>query len=671
MTAHRTWVSPTDSSDAVQALVAKAREQFPERFADPQRHVANEFDAPDWEIHHLRTAQGSKGNANLAFRERNPTGRRSRQKMPPLPPHFAEVVKAWVVLEAQGIADMGIKTSAMRLLWESLKASGKAERFRWEGLRDRDFDRAEQYMKLLKMQDNTIHSYAKEFPRIASFVQDIGGVYLPKSTVEWVKATALPMNVMTADERKERADALEISDAMIRGLGRVYRETQGDEDADRYLLLVVALLFVTGLRIGELVHLPVDCFQEWEENGEERFAIRFWNEKTGGTERLWGYRDLTPLGAALAKLVILELQQLTATARDRARMLEAQPGRAPLPGYSPTDELSTSELARALGYKTTDGFAVYARSIGLRATVPRRGAEPARYRVSDVEAALAADRTQEIVFEFPNGQVQRLSETLLISWRYFFHAGRGVSPIFVDQLTDAQIQRFLGGSPDADRYRVKSLFERYDIREENGTICRVHSHQFRHWLNDTANREGMSEYQVTLWFGRKSVAHTRPYLKSGPEVLRNEVRARLAKGELAGPKAEMFNALPTDRREAFLNGIIQAAQYTPIGWCVRNFSVTPCDRNLACVGCFDYLHTKNDPEERAALDSLEKKELQAIADIAVREAAGKPVLESYKRMHEEKLADIRQIKAGDDDASIEDGAAVQPFADRPTRFEPL
>ena len=72
-----------------------------------------------------------------------------------------------------------------------------------------------------------------------------------------------------------------------------------------------------------------------------------------------------------------------------------------------------------------------------------------------------------------DGSFQLLSETLLITFRSFFHPGRVVFPLLVQPIRISHIADFLsggGGTPSA--------FERFGIREADGSFCRITSHQF-------------------------------------------------------------------------------------------------------------------------------------------------------------------------------------------------
>src|SRR5437016_7408652 len=76
-----------------------------------------------------------------------------------------------------------------------------------------------------------------------------------------------------------------------------------------------------------------------------------------------------------------------------------------------------------------------------------------------------------------------LSETLLIMFRNFFHPDRAVFPLLVQPIRISHIADFLSGGGGAP-----SAFERFGIREANGSFCRITSHQFRHWLNYIADK---------------------------------------------------------------------------------------------------------------------------------------------------------------------------------------
>src|SRR5262249_25565530 len=129
------------------------------------------------------------------------------------------------------------------------------------------------------------------------------------------------------------------------------------------------------------------------------------------------------------------------------------------------------------------------------------------YRAGEVEAYLLTERVEHLwTLDRHDGTYQMLSESLFISFQNSFHAARQPSPLLVEPMTSCYLVEFMTGKKGA-----KSAFERFGICEENGTWCKMTSHQFRHWLNDLADKGGLPMELQTRWMGRENPRDTQAY----------------------------------------------------------------------------------------------------------------------------------------------------------------
>jgi hypothetical protein len=137
-------------------------------------------------------------------------------------------------------------------------------------------------------------------------------------------------------DRERRAARLP-SEAAMCAVADVYA-THAVEPRDRLIACVLALLVATGMRIGEVLTLPADCLVSQGEGAERTWGIRFNKEKSKGRRRTLETRWLTPRQSELAQAAVAEVRALTAAARARASVLEANPNTVPLPGVGPDVE---------------------------------------------------------------------------------------------------------------------------------------------------------------------------------------------------------------------------------------------------------------------------------------------------------------------------------------------
>ena len=114
------------------------------------------------------------------------------------------------------------------------------------------------------------------------------------------------------------------------------------------------------------------------------------------------------------------------------------------------------------------------------------------------------------------------------------------------------------------------------ICEDDGTPCRITTHQFRHWLNDLADKGGMPVEVLTRWMGRSFARDTQDYRHATVDERLAWLKDSIRSGSVTGHMAEVYRQLPVGERERFLDGQIQAMHVTPLGICIHDFAVEPC-----------------------------------------------------------------------------------------------
>jgi hypothetical protein len=637
-------------SNAIQDLICLGREAFATALPGSQHN----FDAASWNIKDLTDRFKAKREDRIYFTRYGTTD-------DPLPAFYANVIKSWVILERQSISNMSHRVDAARVLWEAvlMRRGGAPLAFRWENLSEEDLNQAELFMCERKWALSTTHKQAIRLLTLANFLA-ARKICHP---LYYVIQTPRPQDLHnhTIEGQNERMSKLPSMRA-IEGLADLYHE-KAKEPRDRLRLAAIALLVVSGLRIGELLTLPENCEFRETRNGKPAYGLRYYAEKTRGGEKFFDIRWLTPVGAELAQRAIAEIRKITSEARTRARILEQYPDRVPLPGFSETDQLRSKQLTRLLGFAHRQN--IY--SISNNHLPCHRDAQGVFYYASDVEAYLLSMRIDPLwIVNRRDGTYQLLSETLLIAFRHFFKPG-ATSILLVEPLSFGTINHFLSSSSWG-----RSVFERFNIQEENGSYCKVTSHQFRHWLNDIADKGGLPIDLQTRWMGRQHANDTKAYLHSTVEERLTWLKEGIREGKICGPVARVYFELPADERDEFLEGQIQAVHITPMGICIHDFAINPCPYHLNCArGCSEYLRTKGDQRERAYLIQVKRKTekaLDAVTEQVITEN-GETAL-AWIQHYKETLAGTEAALAVDDDPAVPEGSIVRPFDGKPTRFQP-
>lgn len=429
-----------------------------------------------------------------------------------------------------------------------------------------------------------------------------------------------------------------------------------EDDQDRLLFAIVKLLVALGFRINEALTLPVDC---WRVNEEGRSYLIYWPEKGGPLLPKW---IPTPT-VELVQDAVETLWELTEEARQRARVLEADPTRVPLPGgHRSSDLLGTAELSKEFRMDRSN-VRKFLNRLGISPHTKSGGTSGKAWlwKVDDLERSLVKDLPDHrYEMDLLTGGRQRLSESLCIMPK-IPHNG-SPSLLTVRSVTAARVENFLvSGKPHEG-----SVFERYGLFDENDKPWSISTHQFRHWLNTVAHKGGLSDMELARWMGRRDVRQNRQYQHLNAEERIERVKEGVRNGEMFGPISEVYNRLPEGEREQFLDAAVEAAHVTPYGSCTHNFATKPCEYYVQCVtGCESYLRTKGDQRE---VVYLEQEKRQADHNIEAAENADQEEwseaanwIESERRRRD----GIERALAIEDDQHTADGERVQVFPESP------
>lgn len=588
-----------------------------------------EFDSLVWQIVHLNKLNISRTNPRLYFTYYG------TQDLP-LPIKFTEIVKSWLLLGlGSNVKVLAVRLDTVRVLWKAIihRRQDDEELFNWDNLSFEDINQTELIMREIWAKSTTY----KRMTMLLAFLRFLESrslIYPINYTIQTPRIE--DSNRFTIAGQEESLKKLPTDNA-LEGLADIYHK-YATELSDRLLICAIALLAVTGFRIGELLTLPVDCEVEEDRNGISRYGLRFYKEKPGSQERKFETRWITPVGAELVKKAIIEIKEITFLFREQAKLLEQNPDRFPLKGYKWNDKLSSRELADLLGFKNTE-------TTNFEIKTGQKEGKYYYYPIVDVESYLLSRRVKNLwTLDRNDGTHQMLSETLLIAPKNFFHAQRGVINLLIEPVTVAHIGDFISGNPN-----VKNVFEKFGIKENNGNTCKITSHQFRHWINTIAIKGGLSTETLTRWMGRDNPKDTEAYIHFTQEEKINFVKEGIKNNSVKGVLSEAYFYLSKDERDIFLDGQIQAVHFTHLGICTHDFAVSPCKYHLNCVrGCPDYLRTKGNQKERQQLVQI-KGRTQLALESALKKGE---MAEGWVRHHAETIDGLNVALSVDDHLDI-------------------
>jgi hypothetical protein len=632
----------SDSSGTLVRLVSKGKQNF--KLVFPEAEHA--FDSSAWNVLHLRDRSVSNSNPRLYFT-------RSGTTDDALPKHYAQVVKSWLISEYEiGTRSAVQPLDAARILWGAILArrNNNSNNFQWENLCDEDLNQAEILM-LERWGQSTTYKCTSHLLSLSRFAAR-NAISRPLYYVPQTPRVE-DSNRHTIAGREERKARLPSSNS-LQGLAEIYGIAS--DPPDQLLSAAIAITAAAGFRVGELLTLPYDCEIEEERAGKPRYGLRYYKEKNKGDEKLFAIRWLTPIQSELARDAIARIRSLTEIPRQRARLLESNPDRVLISDNVASPRLTARDVASQLGFKCSEG--VY--SIPADKLKRSRDTNGVFYSITDVEAYLLKRRVRRLwTVDRRNGSYQMLSETLLIAPKNFFHTTRGTMPLLIEPVTVQHISDFLGGKAES-----KSAFERFNFTEADGSFCQMNSHQLRYWLNDIADKGGLPVDTLTRWMGRENPRDTEAYRFETADEKCKRIQEGIRSGEIRGHLSELYFSLPEEERDVFIESQVESVHFTPMGICVHDYSLSPCDRHLNCVRgtCPDYLRTKGNQKERNNLIQIVRNTESSLKRAqAEAQANNGNLAPAWVKHHQDTIAGAKTALAIDDDLEIKDGAMIRPF----------
>lgn len=501
----------------IDEMVSIARRKF------PQLYPGQNFDAQLWEIRHLMERPYVGGNNNLIFTMLDLKGHRPlRDPVNALPPHFSEVLKSWIVLHSNVSVSFNIsRLYGARYLWKFLitEQPERALCFEWGSLTESDLLAIEYFLrnrcttpKGRLLSPSSIRLIMSRIQALVDFLTSRGIC----RRINYAIQTASTREASTRQiEAKQRAAEEKLpSPGVLEALADIYyRVTTAPTGtiSDRVLILIsgVAILMLTGIRIGELVTMPFDCEIDEQVSSADgspasRYGLKYWVEKTRRkTPRI---KWISPTAEPIVRAAITRIKRLTAEARERAKVLEHHPTRVPLPTqFTGLTTITMQQLGTLLG---------------RRWTVPPRGVKSTHgrcfkqygksYLISDVEEYLLARRVRQLyTVSHGDGTVQKLSESLFISFvnQASFHK-TDICKLLVEPIKAERIGAFLSAPRGQKRTHA---FSEFGLTAEERALT-INPHSFRHWLIHIAYKGGMELYSILRYFARQDNRDTLDYL---------------------------------------------------------------------------------------------------------------------------------------------------------------
>lgn len=458
--------------------------------------------------------------------------------------------------------------------------------------------------------------------------------------------------VRVGKEFDERRQEKMPTEAALDALPKVFR--LATEPVDILVSSVAAILCSAPDRINEALILPDLCevHQSVGKNKPDAYGLRWWPAKGADPMVKW----IVPSMVSVVEEAIGRIRSVTHEARQIAKWYEEHPSNiylhAGVEHLREVEWLTMVEVASTIGVANASSAASWCSSRGLE--LKGRGASK-MVRFLDVEAVIIAMLPAGFPF-LEKATGLRYSEALLIVRTNEFNPQKGTCRCMIEPISIDQINNGLGARAE---HGVASVFSRFGFTEPDGGPIKIHTHQFRHYLNTLAQAGGMSQLDIAKWSGRKDIRQNTAYDHVTPDQMLKKIRDAVGdESQMFGPLAEIPKKVLIPRDE-FARLRIPTAHTTELGFCVHDYTMSPCQLHRDCIHCEDLVCVKGDEEKttrlRHSLD--EARDLLRKAEDAVSDgyAGGDRWLEHHLSAVE-RLSQLCSIM---DDSNVPLGAVVQ------------
>lgn len=483
--------------------------------------------------------------------------------------------------------------------------------------------------------------------------------------VRWRNPIKRPSSaVRVGKEFDERREEKMPSSTALDALPRIFRIAT--EPADVITVSVAAILLASPDRISEVLTLPEACeVREPRKGKEDAYGLRWWPAKGAEPMVKW----LVPSMASVVEEALQKIRSATAEARRIAKWYEQHPGQLYLAvdvaNLRGREWLSLAELAEILGIRDRVAANAWCKTAGIATEKLDGGGKKLYVRFRDVESVVLGMLPRG----FPvldNVTGLKYSEALLIVRRNELGAQRGTYRCMIEAVGIGQINTGLGSRVE---HGHESIFTRFGFTEADGSHIAVTSHQFRHYLNTLAQAGGLSQLDIAKWSGRKDIRQNEAYDHVTSGQMLQKIRDAVGGDQMFGPLAELPKKVLI-RRDEFARLVVPTAHTTDLGYCVHDYTASPCQLHMDCIHCQDLVCVKGDAEKETLLRRRldEAKVLMERAQAATSEDySGSDRWLDHHRTTVDRLAQLCSIM---DDPRVPAGAVIQLAApNMPSRID--
>ncbi len=554
-------------------------------------NARNQFESDVWNVGNLK---GRNGIHRAVFSTLEAA--QTSSATPALPPPFLEFAKAIMVYlqDRRPVVSIAPRIAALRCLDAALREWSKGSRPTAVDVQvlDTATDLARKNLSA-----DVAYRVAGQLELIADSMHNNGFITLRQSWAHGMKKPDALGSRISKEALQARQDKLP-SVATLRALAGIFRDAITPLDV--LVSSYTALLLCAPSRINETLRMRRDCLVE----GEGRFAGKLglrWAGSKGAEDTI---KWLPTQMADLARKAVSNILDVTAPAHAIVAWYTENPNTLFLHEKAAhlrdRDILSLSELALVLW--GDESAAAAASTWAERSAKLRKislGVRLVGYAFKDVERAVVA--MLPVTFPFmPGDHGLRCEDAVAVVRTNESHKNR---PTYLCMFSCVDNQTITG--PLGGRKGWKSIFERFDYTEDDGSPITLRSHSLRHYLNMLAQMGGLSSAEIAIFSGRKDERQNRVYDHRTSDEIQAPISAAIKAGFTGG--LVVAGSRNIISRDEFRGKGIVAAHTTEYGWCLHNFASEPCQMYRDCINCEEQECVKGDMYKEANLRLLEQE----------------------------------------------------------------
>lgn len=470
--------------------------------------------------------------------------------------------------------------------------------------------------------------------------------------LRWKNPIKRPSNTdrIGADFDQRRQEKLP-SAHVLEALAQAYRLASLDKDVIPTSL--AAIMCASPDRISEVLTLHVNCEHVNQKvDGTKDYGLRFFPAKGAPPQIKW----IIPSAVDLVQEAVAKIRERTEGPRTLAKWYEEHPDNVYLPPhleYLRGQDLVKEDLAELIwgDRELTKSLSQWRMSNRVNSKDPRK----TLVRFEDFEQAVIKGLPPGFpVLDAKTGL--KYSDALCVTYIYQLHHSLNAQVCFFGGVTQEHVSNALGA---ADGRNTVSVFDRLELKAEDGKGIRIHTHQFRHYLNTLAMHGGLDELDVAKWSGRKDVRQNRAYDHVSASDKLALIRSSL------GDDSKMFGPLgwapnvPTITRDEFANLVVTTAHTTEFGYCIHDYVMSPCQQHTDCLNCSEMVCIKGDETRTTNIRKAKQETVMLLSMAEKQSEAGVYGANRWVAHQRQTLERLNQLCELLDNPVVQQGAVIQ------------